>query len=112
MGAIRKTPAGTWRAYWRSPAGRQESKTFRTKRGASVFLAQMRTAAVTGTHMSPHAGRTPFGEHARLWMASWNTEATTSARDESIMRVHVVKESESWPLAKIDHLAIQTWITA
>ena len=63
------------------------------------------------SYVSPHAGRTPFGEHARLWMASWNTEGTMSARDESIMRVHVLKPWESWPLSKIDHLAIQTWIT-
>lgn len=111
VGSIRRTPAGTWQAYWRSPAGRQESKTFRTKREASAFLAQMKTSAVTGSYVSPHAGRTPFGEHARLWMASWNTETTTKARDESIMRVHVLKQWESWPLAKIDHLAIQTWIT-
>ena len=27
------------------------------------------------------------------------------------MRVHVLKQWESWPLAKIDHLAIQTWIS-
>ena len=27
------------------------------------------------------------------------------------MRVHVLKQWESWPLTKIDHLAIQTWIT-
>ena len=111
VGGIRKTAAGTWRASWRSPAGRQESKTFRTKREASAFLAQMTTSTVAGTYVSPHAGRMLFGEHARQWMASWNTEATTTARDASIMRVHVLKQWESWPLAKIDHLAIQTWIT-
>jgi len=111
VGAIRKTNAGNWRAYWRSPAGRQESKTFPTKREASVFLAQMRTATVTGTYVSPHAGRMPFGVHARQWMSSWNTEATTAARDASVMRVHVLKQWESWPLGKIDHLAIQTWIS-
>jgi hypothetical protein len=44
-------------------------------------------------------------------MASWNTEATTKARDASVMRVHVLKQWEFWPLAKIDHLAIQTWIS-
>ena len=48
---------------------------------------------------------------ARQWMASWNTEATTTARDESIMRVHILKQWDRWPLAKIDHLAIQSWIT-
>lgn len=111
MVAIRRTDAGHWRAYWRSPAGRQESKTFPTKREASVFLAQMKTAAAARNYVSPHAGRMRFGEHARQWMASWNTEATTSARDASVMRNHVLKQWEAWPLGKIDHLAIQTWIT-
>ena len=111
MGGIRRTPAGTWRASWRSPAGRQESKTFRTKREASAFLSQMKTSGLSGTYVSPHAGRVLFGEHARQWMASWNTEATTRARDASVMRVHVLKQWESWPLVKIDHLAIQTWIS-
>lgn len=48
---------------------------------------------------------------AGQWRASWTTEATTSARDTSVMRNHVLKQWEAWPLGKIDHLAIQTWIT-
>ena len=44
-------------------------------------------------------------------MASWNHEATTHARDASIMRTHVLPQWETWPLGKIDHLAVQTWIT-
>ena len=102
MAGIRKTPAGHWRAYWRSPAGKQESKTFRTKREAAGFLAQMRTSALAGAYVSPQGGRVLFGAHARQWMASWNTEATTSARDESVMRVHVLAQWEMWPLAKIE----------
>ena len=109
--ALRKTSAGRWRAYWRSPAGRQESKTFPTKREASVFLAQMKTSTAARTYVSPHAGRMPFGVHARQWMESWNTEATTSARDVSVMRNHVLKQWEAWPLGKIDHLAVQTWVS-
>ncbi|GAA3083633.1 hypothetical protein GCM10010464_54600 [Pseudonocardia yunnanensis] len=85
-GGIRKTPAGSWRAYWRDPAGRQTSKMFRTKREAAAFLAQMTTAASTGGYVSPHAGRVLFGEHVRQWMQSWNNEKTTHARDASIMR--------------------------
>jgi integrase len=110
-GSIRKTPAGNWRAYWRNPAGRQESKTFPTKREANGFLAQLTSAATAGTYVSPNAGRVLFGDHARLWMGSWNTEATTTARDASIMRTHVLAHWGTWPLAKIDHMAIQTWIT-
>jgi integrase len=45
-------------------------------------------------------------------MESWNTEATTAARDASIMRTHVLPQWGAWQLAKIDQLAIQSWITA
>ena len=110
-GGIRKTPAGTWRAYWRDPSGRQTSKTFPTKREASVFLAQVTAAKSTGGYVSPHAGRVLFGDHARQWMDTWNHEATTHARDASIMRTHVLAKWGTWPLAKIDHLAVQAWIT-
>jgi integrase len=110
-GGIRKTPAGTWRAYWRDPAGRQTSKTFKTKREASVFLAQVTATKSTGGYVSPHAGRVLFGDHGRQWMSTWNHEATTHARDTSIMRTHVLPQWGPWPLAKIDHMAVQTWIT-
>jgi integrase len=110
-GSIRKTPAGNWRAYWRDPAGRQTSKTFGTKREAAAFLAQTTAAATTGAYVSPHAGRVLFGDHAQQWMASWNNEATTHARDASIMRTHVLAQWGTWRLAKIDHMAVQTWIT-
>jgi integrase len=110
-GGIRRTPAGNWRAYWRDPAGRQTSKTFPTKREASTFLAQMTAAASTGAYVSPHAGRVLFAAHAEQWMRSWNNEATTHARDASIMRTHVLQQWGTWPLSKIDHMAVQTWIT-
>jgi hypothetical protein len=61
--------------------------------------------------VSPHAGRVLFGDHARQWMDTWNHEATTHARDASIMRTHVLPQWGTWPLAKIDHMASQTWIT-
>ncbi|WP_445187215.1 tyrosine-type recombinase/integrase [Pseudonocardia sp. Cha107L01] len=111
MAGIRRTPAGNWRAYWRGPSGKQESKTFATKREASTFIAQVTTSKSTGNYVSPHAGRELFETHARRWIESWNTEATTTARDRSLMENHVIKQWGSWPLAKIDHLAIQTWVT-
>jgi integrase len=103
--------AGTWRAYWRDPTGRQTSQTFPTKREAATFLAQMKATTSTGAYVSPHAGRVLLGDHAREWMASWNNEATTHARDASIMRNHVIAQWDTWPLSKIDHLSVQPWIT-
>ena len=83
MPGIRKTPAGNWRASWGDPGGRQVSKTFPTKREAAAFLAKMTTTMTAGAYISPHAGRVLFGDHAREWMKTWNTEATTTARDAS-----------------------------
>ncbi len=111
MPGIRKTLAGSWRASWREPSGKQASKIFATKREASAFLAQMKTTKVTGAYVSPHAGRVLFGDHAREWMRTWNTEATTTARDASVMRNHVMAQWDTWQLAKIDHLSVQRWIT-
>lgn len=111
MGFVNKTPGGTWKAFWRDPQGKQRSKTFRTKKEASVFLAEIETQKSRGEYVSPHAGRTRFREHAERWMGAKNTEVTTSARDESMMRTHVLPQWGDWPLAKINHLSLQEWVT-
>lgn len=111
MGFVDKTPEGRYRAYFRDPAGKQRSKTFRTKRDASAFLAEIETTKTRGTYVSPHAGRLAFGEHARRWMATWNTEITTAARDRSIMETHVLPRWGDVPLSKIDHIGLQEWVT-
>ena len=112
MGFVRKTDTGRWKAFWRDPSGAQRSKTFITKKDANVFLAETETAKTRGLYVSPHAGRTTFGEHAADWMATWNLGATTTARDTSVMRTHVLPQWQTWQLGKIDHLSVQKWITS
>lgn len=112
MGHIVKTPAGKWRANWREPSGRQRAKTFATQREAKTFLAEIQTASSQGTYVSPHAGRTLFRQHAQQWIETWNTEATTAARDRSIMANHVMPQWGGWPLGKIDHMSVQAWVTS
>lgn len=112
MSFISRTPAGTYRAFWRDPAGRQRSKNFDTKREATRFLAEIQVSVIRGLYVDPHAGRTTFGEYAQRWMAARNTEVTTAARDASVMRTHVEPQWGSWSLAKIDHMSVQTWVTA
>lgn len=111
MGFVDKTPSGKFKAYWREPSGSQRSKTFGTEREAKTFLASVEVTRSNGTYVSPHAGRTRFGEHAKAWMDTWNNERTTSARDKSIMKTHVLPQWENWQLGKIDHLSVQKWIT-
>jgi integrase len=111
MGHIVPTAAGGYRANWRDAAGRQRAKTFPTKREAKAYLAEVETAATRGLYVDPHAGRIRFGAYAARWLTARNDEITTAARDASIMRNHVIARWGTTPLAKIDHLAVQHWVT-
>lgn len=105
------TPAGSWRANWRDPAGRQRAKTFATKREAKRFLAELETSLTRGLYVDPHAGRTLSAPYATRWLDSRNDEITTRARDASVMRTHVIPAWGTWTLGRIDHTHVQEWIT-
>ncbi len=111
MSFISSTPEGNYRANWREPSGRQRAKTFATKREAKRFLAEIEACLSRGMYVDPHAGRLLFATHARQWLDSRNDELTTKARDASIMHTHVLPQWGTWPLSKIDHLSVQTWVT-
>jgi integrase len=112
VGFIRKTPAGAFRACWREPSGRQRSKTFKTKREASAFLAETESALSKGSYVDPNAGRLRFGDFAARWLASREVEARTAERTLSALRTHVLPQWGRWPLSKIDHMAVQEWVSA
>ncbi|MQA13654.1 MAG: tyrosine-type recombinase/integrase [Pseudonocardiaceae bacterium] len=109
--SIHRTPTGSYRVKWRDPSGRQRSKNLPTKRAARDFLADIHGSISRGRYVDPHAGRVLFRVHAHQWLASRNDEATTKARDASIMRNHVLRQWGDWPLSKIDHLSVQSWVT-
>lgn len=111
MGHIVPTQAGGYRANWRDAAGRQRAKTFPTKRDAKAYLAEVETSVSRGLYVDPHAGRIRFGAYAARWLNARNDEITTAARDASIMRNHVIARWGTTPLTKIDHLAVQQWVT-
>ncbi|MDQ4119673.1 MAG: site-specific integrase [Actinomycetota bacterium] len=111
MGFVDKTPEGRYRAYFRDPAGKQRSKTFRLKKDAAAFLAEVETSKSRGAYVSPHGARVRFVDHTAEWMATWNTEITTAARDRSIMGNHVLPRWGDTPLGRIDHLSLQAWVS-
>jgi len=111
MGHISPTPAGTYRANWRDPTGRQRAKNFKTKREARTFLAQVEADVARGTYVDSAGGRRPVREQAARWLASRNDEDSTAARDASLMRNHILPRWGDQPIGKVDHLAIQTWVS-
>ncbi|QJY47783.1 tyrosine-type recombinase/integrase [Pseudonocardia broussonetiae] len=111
MAHITPTPAGSWRANWRDPSGRQRAKTFATKRDAKRFLAELETSLTRGLYVDPHAGRMLLAPYATRWLSSRNDEITTRARDASVMRTHVLPAWGTWALGRIDHTSVQEWIS-
>src|SRR5215813_3773493 len=57
-------------------------------------------------------GRIRFGDYAEKWLVNQNNERATVARDTSIMRNHVLPRWGSVALARIDHSAVQAWVTS
>jgi integrase len=111
MASIRQQPSGSYRVYWRDPAGRQRAKHFRTKREARAFKAQIESELARGSYVDLHAAdRLLFRDHAARWLAGRTVEVATAARDESLLRVRVLPRWGDWPLSKIDHLAVQQWV--
>ncbi|MGH3367924.1 MAG: tyrosine-type recombinase/integrase [Nocardioidaceae bacterium] len=110
MAHISKTPAGTWRANWRDPAGRKRAKTFRRRRDAERFVAELESGKNRGLYIDPHAGKVKFADYLPRWIVGRNHEATTTFRDQGIMRNHIVPRWGPVPLAKIDHTSVQAWI--
>ncbi|SCL38377.1 Site-specific recombinase XerD [Micromonospora aurantiaca] len=111
VGFVSKTPAGTYRANWRDSANRQKTKTFRTKKEANAYLAEVEGAINRGTYVDPHAGRMRFGEFVTRWLAGRSVEVRTAERTESMLRAHLLPQWAEWPLARIDYLAVQEWVT-
>lgn len=111
MGHIIKTPAGTYRANWRDATGKQKARTFKTKKQASAFLAETETTLTRGTYVDPHAGRTRFRALADQWMATRRIGAPATERTGYAMRTHVLPQWGDWPLSKIDHLAVERWVS-
>lgn len=111
MGYIRKTPAGTFQVDYRDPTNKKKSKTFRTKKEASTFLAETEASIGRGGYVDPHAGRLRFAEHAKRWSASHAVNSRASERIISLMRTHLLPRWGEWPLGKIEHMLVQEWVT-
>jgi len=106
------TPAGNYRANWRDAAGKQKAKTFKTKKEARTYLAETETTLSRGTYVDPHAGKVRVSTFATLWQkARSGDELATQARVASVLRTHVLPRWGETPVGKVDHLAVQQWVT-
>lgn len=112
MGYTEKLPTGRWKGTYRTPNGRERSKTFDRKIDAQRFLAQVETSKLTGQWVEPSLGRLRFEDWvAEVWPAlTLELAPSTRLRDEGILRNHITRTFGPMPLASITQPHVRGWI--
>jgi integrase len=113
FGAIRRLPSGRYQVRYRTAGGRYVTAptTFETKADAGRYLSKIETDMLRGDWADPRLGRTTFGEWADRWLDSTvNLRANTKAGYRSILRLYLRPAFGHYPLARIDVLAVRTWL--
>ncbi len=101
-----------WRVRYRLPGeSKLRSKTFPTRKEASGFSAELRSMQARGAFVDPNAGKIKFGPYAVEVLAARPDEASTRARDQSILRTHVLPEFGGRAMGSITHSEVQRWVT-
>jgi integrase len=112
MSSVDKTGHGTYRVRFRTPDGRSRSKTFKRRVDADAFAATVETSKLQGTYTDPALGKTPFGKWAKHVQASRiNLAPSTRARDDAYFRNLILPFFAGEPLAKVNPLHVQGWVS-
>lgn len=118
MASIEKRQRGTngkitWRAMYRTPEGKQRSKSFPTKREAERFLIGVESSKLTGSYIDPIRSVLTVGVLVDEWLAGkLNLKPSTRARYESAIEVHVRPRWGAIPLSKVTHADVQAWLAS
>lgn len=105
----RETKSGTrYQVRYRDPSGRQVSRQFTTKREAIAFDTEERSSMQNGTSIDARTSDISFKE----WADEWRTidpgkRDTTKARDEIVIRMHLVPAFGTRSLKRISPLDVQ-----
>jgi integrase len=92
----------------RTPDGKATRTTFTTRRGAEQHQATQLADAARGLWVDPRRARTPFSDVATDWLKANPAKRSGSvARDESIVRVHLVPVLGLRPVGSITPKDVQ-----
>lgn len=113
MASIHQTEFGTWRVVWRDPRGRSQSKTFPLNQQARDWVIEVEGRKRHGTYTPPAAGRTKFGDWAKVVMRRRRKiRDSTRARDESYLRSLVLPTFGDLPLDSVDPHEVEMWVSS
>jgi integrase len=97
----------------RTPGGRQYKRSFRTRKEAETFQARELADQSRGGWVDPSRSVITLGEWAADWLTSNPAKRPSSlARDETILRLHVLPTLGTRPLATISPPDIQRLVNS
>ncbi|MEE1296955.1 MAG: tyrosine-type recombinase/integrase [Bifidobacterium sp.] len=99
---------------WRDADGKQHTKrSFKTKREAKDFVAELATETAAGTWVDPQNGRTTVGRLGPTWLTSKKGTVKDNYWHnlETAWRVHVEPRWGKRPLRSILHSDVQAWVS-
>ena len=97
----------------RTPDGQQYKRTFRTRKEAETFYAVEVADRSRGGWIDPRRSAVTFGEWAAEWFASDpGKRPSTLARDETILRLHLLPVFGRRPLGSLTQPEIQKIVSA
>jgi len=111
MAHVEKRGAGRWRARYRDPDGRERSRTFARRVDADRWLTSVEHAKLSGGYIDPALARVTFGTWAEEWLATPGKRPSAWARDESILKNHLLPTLKSRSLGTIKPGDVQALVT-
>lgn len=101
-------PVIRYQVRYRTPERKTTRKRgFKTKRDAQEFANTVETQKLSGTYISPKAGRVTVGELGTAWFARHKTHRSY----ESAWRVHVEPRWSDVTIADLKATEVQAWMT-
>lgn len=95
----------------RDPAGREYSRTFDTRKAAEAYQTDQRAQRLRGTWVDPRRAEVPLEEVAAAWLKGGASKRGSGlARDESIVRNHLLPVLGARPLGSIMPRDVQSLV--
>jgi len=112
--ADRRKQGRGWVVRYRTPDGREHSKSHATKTAADDFLATVAADLVRGDYLNPAAGKTQLADWSAHWLAMVRPTLRISTADgyESLLRSRILPRFGTTPLVAIRPSDVQEWIGA
>nr|MBA2600217.1 site-specific integrase [Actinomycetota bacterium] len=112
MASIVKQENGRYKVRYRTPDGKDRAKRFDRKRDAQTFANTLEADKIRGTFTDPREAATPFSKVADQVMAGkLNLRPATRARDESLIRCHVLPAFGRVAVGRITRPQVQAWVS-